>query len=136
MAHAYTTKRGKNKMSKLGVRKDDGVRAERRSGVSSFISDDYRKFEEPKVNNNFLGLTSGKGNKAIRDAGANSTREVAPKLVITEKCSYSSCTKKNYNKLAECSGCHSVKYCCKECQLHHWSFHKMQVLIHFSIIAS
>lgn len=38
MAHAYTTKRGKNKMSKLGVRKDDGTRAEKRSGVASFLS--------------------------------------------------------------------------------------------------
>lgn len=109
MAHAYTTKRGKNKLGKLGVRKDDGTRAEKRSGVASFISDDHRKFDEEKEPVRYTpGHLTGGGGTSVRERLA---AKVA--TVIADSCSNINCSSPMYTTLSACAACGMVRYCSK-----------------------
>jgi len=77
------------------------------------MSDDYRKFDGPKDRSKLLGLTSGK-TKVEQLASGHSCES----LRLHDMCRYPGCEKNE--KLSECSGCHSARYCSREHQLQHW----------------
>jgi len=113
MAHAYTTKRGKNKLGKLGVRKDDGTRAEKRSGVASFITDDHRKFDDEKESvRQMVGHLAGEGGSSAKERLTAKTA-----TLISDKCSSPNCPNASNSNtgpnLSACAACGSVRYCCK-----------------------
>lgn len=125
MAHAYTTKRGKNKKSKLGVRKDQQQNQERNLKSSVGPS----RFDGPRES--VLGVAGRLTSSSQTSAHLETIRSrVAPQqqsqrqLAIGDKCSNPACTKSNDSKcqLSDCSGCHQARYCGRECQVSHWRY--------------
>jgi hypothetical protein len=125
MAHAYTTKRGKNKKSKLGVRKDQQQNSERsiKSGVNlnAFLYDGPKEPVGPSI-----GRLS---NHSINTARLENVKSRLQKAIM-DKCSNPSCENVSAEEgsvsLSECSACHQARYCCKECQKAHWPEHKVK----------
>jgi hypothetical protein len=115
MAHAYTTKRGKNKMSKLGVRKDhqqNGERGLKKSGMSSLLFDGPKESIFTSIGH--VGTTSR----------ITSMRERVQKSLVN-KCSYPDCKSScSDGALFDCSACKETRYCGRDCQLNHWDAHK------------
>jgi hypothetical protein len=130
MAHAYTTKRGKNKISKLGVRKDQQQNQERslKSGpdLAAFL------YDGPKEAS---GIAVGRiGNNSVNTARLENVKARLQKSLL-ERCCNPDCSEKHKeetasengnNNLLECSGCHRSRYCSKDCQLNHWPIHKVK----------
>lgn len=121
MAHAYTTKRGKNKKSKLGVRKDQQQNRERSlkhgTDLNAFL------YDGPKESN--FGVISGhltssnsNNNARLENVRSRLQRQLA------DKCSNPECSQAEKGSLSECSACHQTRYCSKDCQKAHWSAHK------------
>ena len=121
MAHAYTTKRGKNKMGKLGVRKDSAQNAENNLKSVSTLP---MKFDGPK--DPMFGSDSHLENGTrlhLQDVLRTSQQTKNIEKTNNEQCGNTGCSKTSTNnglKLSECSSCHLVKYCSRECQLDHW----------------
>jgi hypothetical protein len=119
MAHAYTTKRGKNKKAKLGVRKDQQQNQERslKHGVnlSAFLYDGPKESTVGVMGH----LTGGSSsNSRLEDVRSRLQRAIA------DKCSNPACENAQSSQLSECAACRSVRYCCRECQKAHWPWHK------------
>ena len=123
MAHAYTTKRGKNKISKLGVRKDHQQNSERQ--LKSNVPLANLQYDGPKESVFSIGHLA---NSRIEDRRATATATaIAAKATraIVDKCSNPSCTSASDSaELLECASCHTVRYCGKLCQTTHWDEHK------------
>jgi hypothetical protein len=120
MAHAYTTKRGKNKISKLGVRKDHQQNSERQ--LKSNVPLANLQYNGPKESVFSIGHLA---NSRIEDRRATATAAAKAVRAIADKCSNPSCTSASDNsELLECSSCHSVRYCGKLCQTTDWEEHK------------
>eukprot|EP01036_Dinobryon_divergens_P030408 gene30408-39650_t len=120
MAHAYTTKRGKNKISKLGVRKDHQQNSERQ--LKSNVPLANLQYNGPKESVFSIGHLA---NSRIEDRRATATAAAKAAKAIADKCSNPSCTSASDNsELLECSSCHTVRYCGKLCQTTHWEEHK------------
>lgn len=121
MAHAYTTKRGKNKIAKLGVRKDHQQNSERQLKSKSVDI----KYEGPKES---IGGSLGRlaNHRINQEAATKAAARAAVAPRIMDKCSNPECSNPEceISKLAECSVCLSVRYCKKACQLAHWPSHK------------
>jgi len=119
MAHAYTTKRGKNKKSKLGVRKDQQQNNEK----SLKHSPDLNAFlyDGPKESSFGIAghLTAGNSNNARLE----SVRSRLQKQ-LADKCSNPECSQAQNGHLSECSACRQTRYCSKDCQKAHWPAHK------------
>ena len=120
MAHAYTTKRGKNKMSKLGVRKDQQQNSERSLKANPLAN---LLFDGPKES--ILSPAGRIGTSSrLEDTKARLQR------ALLDKCSYSDCPNATQtSSLSECSSCHQTRYCSKDCQVKHWDSHKEQCKI-------
>jgi hypothetical protein len=132
MAHAYTTKRGKNKISKLGVRKDQQQNQERSlkggPNLAAFL------YDGPKEAS---GIAVGRiGNNSVNTARLENVKARLQKSLL-ERCCNPECSEKDKedstsesgstnNNLLECSGCHQSRYCSKDCQLTHWPIHKVK----------
>lgn len=120
MAHAYTTKRGKNKISKLGVRKDHQQNSERQ--LKSNVPLANLQYNGPKESVFAIGHLA---NSRIDDRRATATAAAKAARAIADKCSNPSCSSASDNsELLECSSCHTVRYCGKLCQTTHWEEHK------------
>lgn len=119
MAHAYTTKRGKNKKAKLGVRKDQQQNQERslKHGVnlSAFLYDGPKE-SSVGVRGHLTGGNSS--NARLEDVRSRLQKAIA------DKCSNPHCENAQSTQLSECAACRSVRYCCRECQKSHWTAHK------------
>lgn len=125
MAHAYTTKRGKNKLSKLGVRKDQQQNLER--SLKS-VDTSSLKYDGPKesVSTRIAGHIGYSSSATPAGAPIELLCDAVDdtKVELT-CCSNSNCTNNcSTSKLLDCSSCLSAKYCGRECQLAHWSEHK------------
>lgn len=121
MAHAYTTKRGKNKKSKLGVRKDQQQNQEK----SLKHSPDLNAFlyDGPKESSFGIAghITGGNSNNArLESVRSRLQRQLA------DKCSNPECSQAQNGHLSECSACRQTRYCSKDCQKAHWPAHKDQ----------
>lgn len=112
MAHAYTTKRGKNKISKLGVRKDHQQNNERQLKPNTVIAN--LQYDGPKESIFTIGHLS---NSRIEEKSA-------ARKAIMDKCSFPGCGKASSSDLLECSSCHLTRYCGRDCQVAHWEEHK------------
>ena len=136
MAHAYTTKRGKNKKGKLGVRKDQQQNSER--SIKKIIVD--TSYEGPKESIFTIGrLGNNSINKSKDEVNARQlaiaavTASTNPLPSSSTSSSASSdipivcalCTKKGIT-FPKCSKCLSVFYCSSKCQLDHWKDHKIR----------
>jgi hypothetical protein len=121
MAHAYTTKRGKNKKSKLGVRKDQQQNQERSlkggPNLSAFLYDGPKEAE---------GLSIGRiSSHSVNQSRLESVKTRLQKALM-DKCSNPSCENASEGiQLAECAACHQTRYCSKDCQKAHWADHKI-----------
>lgn len=119
MAHAYTTKRGKNKKSKLGVRKDQQQNSERQlkhgANLSAFLFDGPK---EPVMG--IAGHLTGGSSSNSRLEDVRSRLQKA----IADKCSNGACENAQSTHLSECAACRQTRYCCRDCQLAHWPSHK------------
>lgn len=120
MAHAYTTKRGKNKLAKLGVRRDQQQNQERELKVPTAMPPKYTGPKERFGDlNNEVNETASR--LRLEDFVSNSqVIEISPSDIVT--CQFADCPHHNETnrKLFDCSSCHSIKYCCRECQLGDW----------------
>lgn len=113
MAHAYTTKRGKNKISKLGVRKDHQQNSERQ--LKSNVPLANLQYNGPKESIFSIGHLA---NSRIEERKATAR-------AIAAKCSNPNCESASRDaELFECASCHTVRYCGKSCQTSHWEEHK------------
>jgi hypothetical protein len=123
MAHAYTTKRGKNKKAKLGVRKDQQQNSERSlkagpANLQQFL------YDGPKESTIGVIGRIGCSSSASSQARLENVKTRLQKALM-DKCSNPDCTNaQEGTTLSECSGCRSVRYCSRDCQLAHWSAHK------------
>ncbi|KYR01632.1 hypothetical protein DLAC_01633 [Tieghemostelium lacteum] len=126
MASVYTTKRGKTKKAKLGIRKDAknnqaNKLIQKISAQGKAPVHEAPAFFDPTKYNNLLKNHS-------EDSELNSTPNTSSRAA--NGCCNGDCNtpiptdKKKTLKLLECSGCKSVKYCCKDCQVSHWPTHK------------
>lgn len=123
MAHMYTTKRGKNKKGKESVRKDQANNQERK--LKTTIGDLTGFADKPKVP---IGIIAGHlmGGGATGVSSTQTRIKDNPQAVLKalrEKCSNPKCAKTSGELgvvLRDCSVCHAVKYCGRECQLHDW----------------
>ena len=116
MAHAYTTKRGKNKMSKLGVRKDHQQNDERSLKSNPLANLMYDGPKESSFGIGHIGSSSRIENIKSR-----------LQKTLTDKCSNPECkTAASDSALMECSQCHDARYCGRECQTSHWNEHKVR----------
>ena len=78
-------------------------RAEKRSGVSSFLNDDFRRFEDQKVS--VKNMIAG---HLYSHSGRQSTIENYSTTItglITDKCSNPSCPSSSTLTLSACAGC-------------------------------
>ncbi|KAN0009651.1 hypothetical protein ACTFIU_006948 [Dictyostelium citrinum] len=121
MASVYTTKRGKTKKAKLGIRKDSNNNAANK--LNCKISNPGKK-PQPEAPT----LFKSQQELLLKQRGESTD----PTLALTAKCSNSKC-KPNKSateppKLSLCSACNSVSYCCRECQVEHWPTHKTKCL--------
>ncbi|KAM9959542.1 hypothetical protein ACTFIR_000620 [Dictyostelium discoideum] len=121
MASVYTTKRGKTKKAKLGIRKDSNNNAANK--LNCKISNPGKKPQAEAPT-----LFKSQQELLLRQRGESSD----PTLALTAKCSNSKCkpdkTATEPPKLSLCSACNSVSYCCRECQVEHWPTHKTKCL--------
>lgn len=122
MAHAYTTSRGKNKQAKLNKRMDNQQNQEKKlSKVSSGGGE-----VKPKKPDFSLGhLGNSTINNRTESTSTSSNRINRDIKQITDKCSNSLCKNTSNKKLACCTGCMKVKYCCRDCQVQDWQSHKV-----------
>jgi hypothetical protein len=120
MAHAYTTKRGKNKLSKLGVRKDQQQNMER--SLKKVV--DTIKYDGPKeaieaVISGHLGYSKSSSSSSASDSSILCVENGF--ATGSSRCAFSGCTTEPLAaKLLDCSSCFSVKYCGRDCQLADW----------------
>ena len=116
MAHAYTTKRGKNKKGKLGVRKDQQQNQER--SLKNPILD-AMKYDGDRENSFEIGRI---GSSSARIEAIKSRLQKQ----LVDKCSYPQCNQPSSEsrELSECASCRTVRYCGRDCQLAHWPDHK------------
>jgi hypothetical protein len=122
MAHAYTTKRGKNKKAKLGVRKDHQQNLEKalKNGPGSLSAYLY---DGPKES--ALGVAGHLGYSSSTTQGRLESVKSRLQKALMDKCSNTDCTNAQEGcHLSECSACHQTRYCCKDCQKAHWPAHK------------
>ena len=100
-------------MAKLGVRKDHQQNQERM----------LKKVDEPPK---YEGPKEEMQMKIAGHLGYNGSTSTTSPLSLcmnsADKCGYPLCKidSGKIEKLMECSGCRSTKYCCRECQLSHW----------------
>jgi hypothetical protein len=122
MAHAYTTKRGKNKKSKLGVRKDQQQNQEKQ--LKNHVNLSAYLYDGPKESSiGVVGHLTGGGSSS----SSSRLEDVKARLqkALMDKCSNPNCTNaQTSSTLSDCSACRSVRYCCRDCQLAHWPNHK------------
>lgn len=121
MAHAYTTKRGKNKKSKLGVRKDQQQNQERQlkhsPNLAAFL------YDGPK--DSAIGEIGRIGSSSSSAAARLENIKSRLQKSLTDKCSNPDCQNaSDASTLSECAACHQVRYCCRDCQKAHWNQHK------------
>lgn len=118
MAHAYTTKRGKNKMAKLGMRKDHQQKEEngmKTSVLANLAYDGPKESWESKLSNFGMIEATSRPNDVRSEIHA----------MISDKCSNPECkTAASETTLLDCASCHQARYCGRECQLSHWDSHK------------
>ncbi len=115
MAHAYTTKRGKNKKAKLGVRKDHQQNLEKAMKLDPLANLMYDGPRESVLTRGHIGSSSRLENVISRLQKS-----------LLDKCSNPNCTSaaSECTNLSECASCHQTRYCGRECQLSHWEEHK------------
>ena len=121
MAHAYTTKRGKNKKSKLGVRKDQQQNQERQlkhtPNLAAFLYDGPK--ESPIGEIGRIGCSSSSTAARLENIKSRLQK------TLMDKCGNSECQNaSDASTLSECAACHQIRYCCRDCQKAHWPHHK------------
>lgn len=127
MAHAYTTKRGKNKKAKLGVRKDQQQNQERSlkngpANLQQFLYDGPKESTIGVIGR--IGCSSSSSQARLENVKSRLQK------ALMDKCSNPECTNSQEGAtLSECAACRSVRYCSRDCQLAHWSAHKEQCKI-------
>ncbi|EFA82258.1 hypothetical protein PPL_04681 [Heterostelium album PN500] len=115
MASVYTTKRGKTKKAKLGIRKDASNNAANKFTQRMKADISASKSAE---------LPAWQLRQQEIALKLKGTEETGPKLALTSKCASPVCTSKNVLKLSLCGSCTSVSYCSRDCQVGHWPEHK------------
>lgn len=132
MAQAYTTKRGKNKLAKLGVRRDQQQNQER--DLKTSINTIAPKYDGPKVRAfTSAGMISDRSSSTSRlltdnqPASTGDTNSLGKSTSSSTICSNVGCnaihdstTPGSQTKLMDCAACMTVKYCSKACQLMDW----------------
>ena len=114
MAHAYTTKRGKTKIAKLGIRKDQQQNLGKHLKLDPLENMKYDGPNESKFEL-LQKITAGR----LEDVKARLSK------ALMDKCSNPSCTSASADcTLSECGSCRQARYCGRECQLAHWQEHK------------
>lgn len=116
MAHAYTTKRGKNKKAKLNKRMDHQQNQERSLKQDPLANLMYDGPKESVFKIGHIGTSS-----------TSRIDNVVSRLqkALMDKCSNPGCKNTSAEgSLSECASCHQSRYCGRECQLAHWPDHK------------
>ncbi|KAF2075406.1 hypothetical protein CYY_003285 [Polysphondylium violaceum] len=117
MASVYTTKRGKTKKAKLGIRKDSK-------------NNQANKLTQKIVVTNKQQPTFEAKNFSLMHSMLESADKGQPILSLPGQCGYPVCkvgkTKQSDSKLFLCSACSAISYCSKECQRSHWPTHKVK----------
>ncbi|EGC33255.1 hypothetical protein DICPUDRAFT_154698 [Dictyostelium purpureum] len=114
MASVYTTKRGKTKKAKLGIRKDANNNAANK--LNSKL-----KTESKKVTTEPKELFKSQQELLLKQNG----ELFNPTLALAAKCSNNKCKSGKIDntktKLLLCSACGTASYCSRDCQVEHWS---------------
>ena len=122
-AQAYTTSRGKNKKRKEGVRKDHKNNGERSLKTKQKNHSAFAETQKEKITV-VAGHLMGGGATGVSSVHTKIKENPQKALILMrEKCNHSSCTKTRSDPgvtLRECSVCHAVKYCSRECQVAAW----------------
>ena len=124
-------------------------RAEKRAGVSSFLNDDFRNFEDQKVSMKNIIAGHLSSHSSIRQSRIENNSSSITAL-IADKCSNPSCPSSSVLTLSACAGCGEsrlenryfhilqarailtqlppffcYRYCSKSCQVSDWLIHKI-----------
>lgn len=117
MAHAYTTKRGKNKKSKLNKRMDHQQNLEKSLKQDPLAN---LMYDGPKESVFKIGHIGTSSSTARIDSVVSRLQKA-----LLDKCSNPGCKNTSAEgSLSECASCHQTRYCGRECQLAHWPDHK------------
>ena len=122
-AQAYTTSRGKNKKRKEGVRKDHKNNGERSLKTKQKNHSAFAETQKEKITV-VAGHLMGGGATGVSSVHTKIKENPQKALILMrEKCNHSQCTKTRSDPgvtLRDCSVCHAVKYCSRECQVSAW----------------
>ncbi|EGG23825.1 hypothetical protein DFA_05961 [Cavenderia fasciculata] len=118
MASVYTTKRGKTKKAKLGIRKDS------KNNQANKLVQQVRQTTTKKSQADVINPLdfSDKWNN-LKLTGEEERRALA----LVAKCQFKQCKsggKIDGTPLMLCGACQSVSYCSRDCQVGDWKLHK------------
>ncbi|GAM20774.1 hypothetical protein SAMD00019534_039490, partial [Acytostelium subglobosum LB1] len=120
MASVYTTKRGKTKKAKLGLRKDAN------NNAANKLNNKLKATTKATVAPEMPAWMKEQQQQQLKLK--NAAEQEAARLALTSKCGNPVCTQDKdtttTKQLSLCGACTSISYCCRQCQLDHWSEHK------------
>ena len=120
MAGVYTTKRGKNKKKKLGVRKDNKNNQANKLNTK-LVNDPLAKLlAEAEANKISIG-------QQVQQKRQDALQAKTDLLALTTRCANPNCHKtQRTTELSICTACREISYCGAECQRADWKEHKIK----------